>query len=65
MMEPSKRLEEKHAANPPYLAHQLLMFFAPERYRVVKIAHSYSRVVLQTMKNCKAHYSLSWFRPLL
>jgi hypothetical protein len=26
---------------------------------------SCSEVVLQTMKNYKAHYSLSWFRPLL
>jgi hypothetical protein len=38
---------------------------APARYRVVKIVCSYSEVVLQTMKNYKAHYSLSWFRPLL
>jgi hypothetical protein len=41
------------------------MFFALTRYRVVKIACSYSEVVLQTRKNYKAHYSLSWFRPLL
>jgi hypothetical protein len=40
-------------------------FFAPGRYRVVKIACSYSEVVLTTMKNYKAHYSLSCFRPLL
>jgi hypothetical protein len=38
---------------------------APARYRVVKIVCSYSEVVLQTMKNYKAHYSLFWFRPLL
>jgi hypothetical protein len=40
-------------------------FYAPARYRVVKIVCSYSEVVLQTMKNYKAHYSLFWFRPLL
>jgi hypothetical protein len=43
----------------------LSIFFAPARYRVVKIAHSSSNVVLQTTKNYKAHYSLSWFRPFL
>jgi hypothetical protein len=26
---------------------------------------SCSKVVLRAMKNYKAHYSLSWFRPLL
>jgi hypothetical protein len=41
------------------------VFFALAKYRVVKIVCSYSEVVLQTMKNNKAHYSLSWFRPLL
>jgi hypothetical protein len=41
------------------------VFFAPARYRVVKIVCSYSKVVLQTMKNYKSHYSLSWFKPLL
>jgi hypothetical protein len=40
-------------------------FFAPARYRVVKIVCSCSEVVLQTMKNYKSHYSLSWFKPLL
>jgi hypothetical protein len=40
-------------------------FFAPARYRVVKIACSCFEVVLRTMKNYKAHYSLSWFSPLL
>jgi hypothetical protein len=49
----------------PLLAHQLLVFSATARYRVVKIASSCSMVVLQTMKNNKAHYSLSRFRPLL
>jgi hypothetical protein len=38
---------------------------APARYRVVKIVCSCSEVVLQTMKNYKAQYDLSWFRPLL
>jgi hypothetical protein len=37
----------------------LSVFFALARYRVVKIACSYSEVVLQTMKNYKPHYSLS------
>jgi hypothetical protein len=41
------------------------VFFAPARYRVVKIVCSCFEVVLRTMKNYKAHYSLSWFRPLL
>jgi hypothetical protein len=41
------------------------VFFAPTRYRVVKIVCSCSEVVLQTMKNYKAHFSLSCFRPLL
>jgi hypothetical protein len=41
------------------------VFFATAEYRVVKIVCSCSKVVLQTMKNYKAHYSLSWFRPLL
>jgi hypothetical protein len=41
------------------------VFFAPAKYRVVKIMCSYSEVVLWTIKNYKAHYSLSWFRPLL
>jgi hypothetical protein len=40
-------------------------FFALARYRVVKITCSYFEMVLQIMKNCKAQYSLSWFRPLL
>jgi hypothetical protein len=48
-----------------FLACQLSIFFAPERYRVVIITCSYSEVILQTMKNYKSHYSLSWFRPLL
>jgi hypothetical protein len=43
----------------------MAMFFAPARYRVVKIVCSCSEVVLQTMNNYKAHYSLSSFRPLL
>jgi hypothetical protein len=43
----------------------LLVFFASTRYRVVKILHSCSEMVLRTMKNYKVHYSLSWFRPLL
>jgi hypothetical protein len=41
------------------------VFFAPTRYMVVKIVCSCSKVVLRTMKNYKAHYSLSRFRPLL
>jgi hypothetical protein len=34
----------------PFLMHQLLVFFAPTRYRVVKIAHSRFEVVLRTTK---------------
>jgi hypothetical protein len=37
----------------------LSVFFALARYRVVKIVCSYSKAVLRTMKNYKAHYSLS------
>jgi hypothetical protein len=43
----------------PFPARQRSVFFAPVRYRVVKIVHSNSEVVLQAMKNYKAHYSLS------
>jgi hypothetical protein len=45
------------------LSTMLSMFFAPARYRVVKIACFYYEVVLRTMKNYKVHYGLSWFRP--
>jgi hypothetical protein len=34
-----------------FLAHQLSMFFAPARYMVVKIVHSYSDVVSRTTKH--------------
>jgi hypothetical protein len=34
-----------------FLAHQLLVFFVPTIYRVVKIACSNSEVVLRTSKN--------------
>jgi hypothetical protein len=47
---------EEASYKSPYLAHQLSMFFAPARYRVVKIMCSYSKVVLQTMKNYKIVY---------
>jgi hypothetical protein len=40
------------------------VFFAPTRYRVVKIACSCSDMVLQTT-NYKAHYDLSYFRSIL
>jgi hypothetical protein len=43
----------------PLLVHQLSVFCAPARSTVVKIASSYSEMVLQTLKNYKAHYSLS------
>jgi hypothetical protein len=51
MSEPSKRLEEKNATNPPYLACQLSMFSALVKYMVVKITHSSSEVILRTMKH--------------
>jgi hypothetical protein len=35
----------------PFLVHQLLVFFASARYRVAKIACSYSKMVLRTIKN--------------
>jgi hypothetical protein len=35
----------------PFLAHQLLLFFASARYRVVNITHSCFEVVLRTTKN--------------
>jgi hypothetical protein len=43
----------------------LSVFFASTKYRVIKIVCSCSEVVLRNMKNYKAYYSLSWFRPLL
>jgi hypothetical protein len=43
----------------------LSVFFAPVRCRLVKITYSCFEVILRTMKNYKAHYSLSWFGPLL
>jgi hypothetical protein len=64
VIEPLEHPEEKHDANP--LPGALTVgVFAPVRYRVVKITCSYSEVILQTMKNYKTHYILSWFRPLL
>jgi hypothetical protein len=42
-----------------YCSRVVSVFFAPARYRVVKIACSYFEVVLRTMKNYKTHYSLS------
>jgi hypothetical protein len=36
----------KACCNSPFLASQVLLFFAPARYRVVKIARSYSKMVL-------------------
>jgi predicted transcriptional regulator YdeE len=57
---------EEHNVNAPTMwYHVHVSVFAPARYRVGKIACSYSEVVLGTMRNYKAHYSLSWFRPLL
>jgi hypothetical protein len=56
--------EEAHCKSP-FLTRQHSVFFALARYRVVKIMCSYSEVVLRTMKNYKAHYNLSWLRPLL
>jgi hypothetical protein len=41
------------------------MFFALTRYRVIKIVRSWFEMVLRIIKNYKAHYILSWFRPLL
>jgi hypothetical protein len=63
-MEASERQEEKHAANP-LSSVPTVGVFAPARYTLVKITCSYSEVVLRTIKNYKAHYSLSWFMPLL
>jgi hypothetical protein len=49
----------------PFPGVPTVSFFAQARYLVVKILCSCSEVVLQTMKNYKAYYSLSWFGPLL
>jgi hypothetical protein len=49
----------KAHCKPPFLVHELSVFFAPARYRVVKITCSSSEEVLRTTKNYKAHYSLS------
>jgi hypothetical protein len=40
-----------------FLAHQLLVFFAPVRYRMVKVAHSCSDVVLRTTKHTTVYPS--------
>jgi hypothetical protein len=45
----------KACYNSPFLAGQLSVFFAPARYRVVKITHSYSEMVLQTTKHTKIY----------
>jgi hypothetical protein len=42
---------EKARYKSPYLACQMSVFFAPARYRVVKITRSSSEVVLRTMKH--------------
>jgi hypothetical protein len=49
----------KACCKSPFPACQLLVFFAPVRYSVVKNACSYSEVVLRAIKNYKVHYSLS------
>jgi hypothetical protein len=59
------RSRGKAHCKSPFMAHQLSVFSAPVRYRVVNITCSYSEVVLRTIKNYIAHYILSWFRPLL
>jgi hypothetical protein len=41
----------------PFLMHQLSMFFAPARYRVVKITRSCSKVVLSTIKHTMVYPS--------
>jgi hypothetical protein len=41
------------------------VFFVPARYRVIKIMSFYFKMVLRITKNCKSHYNLFWFRPLL
>jgi hypothetical protein len=51
MWEPSERVEEKHATNSPTWHANCRCFFAPTNYGVVKITHSSSEVVLQTMKH--------------
>jgi hypothetical protein len=47
------------------LLYFMSVFYAPARYRVVKIVPYCSEMVLRTTKNYKAHYSLFWFSPLL
>jgi hypothetical protein len=42
----------------PFLAHQLSVFFVPARYRVARIVHSSSKVVLQTIKHTVIYPSL-------
>jgi hypothetical protein len=42
---------EKACCKSPYLASELLVFFAMTRYRVVKIMRSCSKVVLRTIKH--------------
>jgi hypothetical protein len=49
----------------PYPPHQLLVFFALARYRVVKIVCSYSEVVLQTRKNSIVYRGLGPFLEVI
>jgi hypothetical protein len=58
MMEPSEWLEESTLQIPP-TGMPTVSVFALARYGVIKIVCSCSEVVLQTMKNYKAYYSLS------
>jgi hypothetical protein len=44
---------ENTCCKSPFSTRQLSVFFAPARYRVVKIACSYSEVVLRTTKHTK------------
>jgi hypothetical protein len=53
MMKPSKQSRGKAHCKSPMLVHQLSVFFAPARYRVVKIMCSCFEVVLRTIKNYK------------
>jgi hypothetical protein len=49
----------------PFLAHQLSMFFAPARYRVVNLIYSCSEVVLQTTKHIIVYPGLCPYLELI
>jgi hypothetical protein len=60
MREPSERLEEEHATNPPF-CHANYQYFLHRQ----DTGWSRSRISVPRWScELQAHYSLSWFKPL-